>query len=119
MLIVAQHLPTLEEFKFPPCGSGRDDETANIRTATARDDSGENDCSPVAAHGAYIRPCLVGGKDSRRSEPKNRHGGGEKSAKQAGLIQCHMAGIETLQAARRARLNEVEEGIHSLGQRIF
>ena len=61
---------------------------------------------PVATNTAGVRPCLVGGKDSRRSEPKNRHGGGEKSAKQAGLIQCHMAGNKTRQKGCGVRRNE-------------
>ena len=120
MLIVAQHLPTLEEFKFPPCGSGRDDETANIRTGAARDDSGENDCSPVAVDSACLRPCLVGGKDPRRSKHKTSHGGGEKKFdNQTTRVECPTAGAKPLRKGRGVRPNGALKGVHRLEARFL
>ena len=120
MLIVAQHLPTLEKFKFQPCASGRDDETPNIRTGAARDDSVERDRAPVAANGACIRPCLVGGKDSRMSEHKKRHGGGEKKFdNQTTRVECPTAGAKPLRKGRGVRPNGALKGVHRLEARFL
>ena len=120
MLIVALHNPTLEEFTLPPWGFGLGDESANIRTDAARDDSGGRDRAPVAADGAGIRPCLVGGKEARRGEPKKRHGGGEKKFdNQTTRVECPTAGAKPLRKGRGVRPNGALKGVHRLEARFY
>ena len=120
MLIVALHNPTLEEFTLPPWGFGLGDESANMRTDAARDDSGGRDRAPVAVDSACLRPGLVGGKDARRSEHKKRHGGGEKKFdNQTTRVECPTAGAKPLRKGRGVRPNGALKGVHRLEARFL